>query len=68
MSNQELLDLLQIETRVLLQPLIVLFDVGNEHTIVSPSDRVRLLMRNRWAQLYLVNDLIKRFIFVFIFV
>ena len=66
MSNQELLDLLQVETRVLLQPLVVLFDIGNEHTIVPPADRVRLLMGNRGSQLNLVNDLIERLLLVII--
>ena len=37
MGDQELLDLLQIEARVLLQPLVALLDVRDQHAIMSTT-------------------------------
>ena len=61
MSDQELLDLLQIEARVLLQPLVALFDVWNQHAIMSTTASKCRPFPNARMQCYLINHLIERF-------
>ena len=57
------MDLLQVEARILLEPLVAFFDIWNKHTVVSTADRIFFgLFTDSRMQLDLVNNLIEGFI------